>query len=47
MPSQNQYGSRFLYWRVRHGIRPTLTSVLLPRLVLSAAFLSPLANQRI
>ena len=22
MPSQNQYGSRFLYWRVRHGIRP-------------------------
>jgi hypothetical protein len=39
MTNRNHRGSPFLYWRVPHLIRLMLTPVLLPRLMLGAAFL--------
>ncbi len=46
MTSRNRQGSYFYYWRLRHFIYRTLAPVLLPRLMVSAAFLFPLVNQR-
>ncbi len=46
MTRRNRLGSHVLSWRLRHRIEWTLTPVLLPRPVSSAAFLFSPFNQR-
>jgi hypothetical protein len=47
MTSRNRQRSHFFYWRLRHFIRLTLSPALLPRLRVSAVFLSSPLHQGI
>ncbi len=47
MTSRNRQRLHFFYWRLRHSIRLMLPPALLPRLGVSAAFLSSPCNQGI